>query len=186
VFEIAGGARLYRSFAVAVAFSSFSRSGASVVTASIPDPVFFGQPTTVAAQAAGLNHAERAVHIEAVYFVPVTRRFDVALSAGPSFFHLSQEISSVSVPGATQSIVATSETQSGTSIGANVGADGTFMFTRQLGIGLFVRYAAATVDLPAASGVKVGGFRTGLGFHVRFLCGRLSPHPHRVRVGVSE
>jgi hypothetical protein len=42
------------------------------------------------------------------------------------------------------------------------------MFTRQLGLGVFLRYAGATVDLPAASGIKVGGLRTGVGFHVRF------------------
>jgi len=168
IFEVTGGARDYRNLAAAVAFSTFSRSGGGTVMASIPDPIFFGQPTTIATQAAGLSHSERAVHIEAVYFLPVTKRLDLAFSAGPSFIHLSQQISSVSVPAGTQSVAAASETQSGTGVGANAGVDGTYMFTRQLGIGLFLRYAAASVDLPAASNVKVGGVRTGLGFHVRF------------------
>jgi hypothetical protein len=47
------------------------------------------------------------------------------------------------------------------------GLDVNYFFTSRLGAGLFVRYLRAQVDLPAASGVKAGGFQGGLGLRVR-------------------
>jgi hypothetical protein len=42
------------------------------------------------------------------------------------------------------------------------------MFNPKYGFGLFVRYAQGTVDLPAVTGVKVGGLQSGVGFRARF------------------
>jgi hypothetical protein len=40
--------------------------------------------------------------------------------------------------------------------------------TRRYGVGAFIRYAGATVDLPSVSDLKVGGFQIGGGLRVRF------------------
>ena len=98
----------------------------------------------------------------------MTDKIDVAFSAGPSFIHVTQQLATVTVPAGTQNATASQETQAGTAIGANVGFDGTYMFTPRFGVGLFARYAGGSVDLPAVSGLRVGGFRTGLGFRTRF------------------
>ena len=168
IFEVNGGYRIRQHLAVAVGVSSFRRRSGGALSASIPDPLFFNQPRIVSGQTSGLDHVERAVHVQALWIIPVTDRIDVAFSAGPSFIHLAQQLATVSVSTGTQDAVATIERQTGTAIGANVGFDGSYMFTRRFGLGIFARYAAGSVDLPAASGVKVGGFRTGLGFRVHF------------------
>ena len=74
---------------------------------------------------------------------------DVAISAGPSFVHLSKDIASASVVNGTAQIAVA--TQTGTAAGGHGGLDVTYLFTPRLGGGVFARYVAATVDLPAAS-----------------------------------
>ena len=59
-------------------------------------------------------------------------------------------------------------TQTGSGVGAHGGLDVNYLFSPRLGAGVFVRYLRAQVDLPAASGVKVGGFQGGLGLRLRF------------------
>jgi hypothetical protein len=91
---------------------------------------------------------------------------DVVISTGPSFVRLSKEIANGNVVNGTAQIAVA--TQTGTTVGAHVGLDVNYLFTSRLGAGVFVRYLRAQVDLPAASGVKVGGFQGGLGLRVRF------------------
>jgi len=166
IVEVGGGYRITRHVAVAAAFSSFGRSSVGTLSASIPDSIFYGQPAKVDAQTAALDHAERAVHVEAVWSAPVSRKVEVSLSAGPSFIHVRQQIATMALPaGAAEAIVATT-TETGTAIGANVGFETHYMFAPRFGVGLFVRYAAGSVDLPSVPGLKVGGVRTGLGFRV--------------------
>ena len=168
IFEIGGGYRIRPRFAVAVAFSSFSRSSVGALAASVPDPIFYGQSTVTTAQTSALDHAERAVHIEAVWSTPLTHKIDLALSAGPSFIRVTQQVETMSVPTGAQSAVVSKDTAAGTAFGANVGVESHYMFAPRFGVGLFVRYAAGSVDLPSISKLTVGGFRTGLGFRVAF------------------
>jgi hypothetical protein len=169
VFDVTGGYRLTPRFAVAIGVSYFSDQGDSTVVAGIPDPIFTDRPRTVTAVGTDLNHRELGIHLQAVYFVPVSDRFDVSLSAGPSIFRVSQELTpTVAVPARTQNINLVKESQDATAIGINAGVDGNFMITPQFGVGLFVRYAGASVDLSSVEDLNVGGFQTGLGLRVRF------------------
>jgi hypothetical protein len=63
-------------------------------------------------------------------------------------------------------------TTTGSQIGFNIGADMTYRFANNFGIGAIVRYAAATVSLEPEGGdtadVKVGGFQFGGGLRIRF------------------
>jgi hypothetical protein len=56
--------------------------------------------------------------------------------------------------------------------GYNVGADLTYRFANNFGVGAMVRYASATVSVTPegsdASDVKVGGFQFGGGLRIRF------------------
>src|SRR3954467_9610178 len=90
--EIGGGGGMTRRVAIGAAFSMFGRPGGATLTASIPDPIFYNRPSTVSRDASDLEHSERSVHIQAIWLMPVSPRFDIALSAGPSFIHVSQEL----------------------------------------------------------------------------------------------
>lgn len=169
MFDVTGGYHVRDQFAVAVGFSFFSATSTSTLVASIPDPIFTDRPRMVGAVTEDLGHSELGIHLQAVWFFPVTERIDVALSAGPSIFRVSQELTStVTVPPRTQNISIAPESQDGTTLGFNAGFDGSFMFTPAVGVGLFVRYAGASVDLPAVEDLDVGGFQTGLGLRLRF------------------
>jgi hypothetical protein len=49
-----------------------------------------------------------------------------------------------------------------------VAVDGNYLITPTFGLGVYLRYAGASVDLPSQSGVKVGGFQAGGGLRIRF------------------
>ena len=168
LIEIGGGVHLSRQFAVGAAFSTFGRPGAGTLTASIPDPIVYSQPSTVVRDASDLHHTERALHLQAALSVPVSPRFEVMLSGGPSFTRVSQEVATASIDTATQAVSVSRSSQSGTAIGFNAGAQGTYFLAERYGIGLFAGYAGGSVDLADAKGVTVGGLRTGLALQVRF------------------
>jgi outer membrane protein with beta-barrel domain len=166
LFEIGGGARVTRSLAFGAAFSTFGRPGGGTLTASVPDPIFYNRPTSVSRDASDLEHKERSIHVQAMYFVPVNSKFDISLSAGPSFIHVSQELVTANVD--TGSVTAARVTESGNAVGFNAGGQLNYLFTSRYGVGLFVGYAGGSVDLPHATDFKVGGFRTGLALQARF------------------
>jgi hypothetical protein len=171
ILEIGGGYRVWPNVTIGARFSTFgfARTSESTVVASIPDPVAYNRPATVTQTTPDLTHGEQGFHFQATWFKAVTPRIDVSLSGGPSFIRVSQQLTAnVTVPTGTQTIIVTKETQTATALGFNVGFDGAFMFNPQYGIGLFVRYAEGTVDLPAVADLKVGGLQSGLGLRVRF------------------
>jgi len=171
ILEIGGGYRVLQNVTIGARFSTFGfgRTSESLVIAQIPDPVAYNRSKTVTQTTPDLTHSEQGIHLQATWFKAVTPRIDVSVSGGPSFIRVSQQLTaSVAVPAGTQTISVTKETQTGTALGFNAGLDGAFMFNPQYGIGLFVRYAQGTVDLPAVTGLKVGGLQSGLGLRVRF------------------
>ena len=100
--------------------------------------------------------------------MPVTNKIDIALSAGPSIIHVSQQLATGTVPAGTQNLTASFNEETANAFGVNLGFDAAYMFTPRLGAGLFVQYAGGSVDLPSAKGVKAGGVQTGLGLRARF------------------
>ena len=168
LFDISGGYRFMRKFGVALGVSTFSKSGEGSLVASIPSPIAFNRPAAVTSTATDVKHKELGTHVMFVYFVPVLTNFDVSVFAGPSFFRLTQDILSATVPTGTQTISVARQSQKGNATGANAGINFNYMFRPNYGGGLFLRYAGATVDLPSASGVKVGGFQVGVGLRLRF------------------
>jgi hypothetical protein len=167
-FDISGGYRVTRNVGIAIGVSTFSRDGEGTAIASIPNPLVFARPATVTLPAPGLKHSELGTHLMAVFFVPLTGNLDVALSVGPSFIRLKQDVTSVSVAPNTQNATINVATESATAKGVNVGVDTSYMFHPNLGVGVFLRYAGGTVDLPSVTEVKVGGFQVGAGARLRF------------------
>ncbi len=168
-FEIGGGYRVLRRVTVGTSVSFFNHNGSGGLAGLVPDPDFHDRPATVTMDLGALEHKETGVHVFASYWWPISEKIDLAVSIGPSFIHVSQEVvSSMTVPEPTQTVNVTIDSESGTAVGINIGADATYMFTPRFGAGVFVRYAGASEDLPSAPDLKVGGFQTGVGARVRF------------------
>ena len=169
IVDFNGGYRVWRNLSIGVGVSSFSKEGESTVTASIPHPLFFDQFKTSTQTATALEHGERTVYVQALWFIPITDKVDVAVGGGPAFVRITQGfISAFSVPAGTQNLTIATSTQTATATGGIVGVDGTYLITRNIGAGLFVRYLSASTTIAGFGDLKAGGFHAGLGARVRF------------------
>jgi len=169
LFDVSGGYRFRKNLAGAIGFSNFQNHDNSGVTATVPHPLIFNSPVTTTTTVSDLQHSERGIHLSAVWFFPITTQMDVAFSAGPSFILVKQEVvSSVTIPPGTQDASPNVSTENKTAFGVNLGVDGTYLFTRTFGAGVFLRYAGGKTDLPSVEDLGVGGFQVGVGGRVRF------------------
>ena len=170
LFDISAGRRVWSNVAVTLGFSTFTDTQDIVGTASIPHPLFFNRPNAVAIAASDAKRTERNVYILASWLAPVTEEIEVMLSLGPSFTNVRQDlITGVTVPPGTQDASPVTDSRSGWATGVNVGLDGTYLFTRSYGVGLFLRYNSASLDVPESeTELKTGGFQIGAGVRLRF------------------
>ena len=187
LFDIGVAARVWKSLAVGIAYSTLTNKNDATVSVRVPHPVIFGQPRTASATAEDLEHSENVVHLQFLWTIPLTSKFDVTVSAGPSFFTVRQTLATVQAPQdirdvppfTTVTITSVRLTDVKDSpVGVNVGVDGTYMITNISGVGIgvggFVRYAGASLDLPTTAGMtrdtdlKTGGPQGGLGLRLRF------------------
>ena len=152
--------------AIAAAFSGSQSTAAGAATASVPNPIRFNSPTIVSLAAPDANRRELGVHLQAVYARPLTDSMTLTIAGGPSIVHLQQGMPGVAIDGSTPTVVSVNE--SGNGFGGNVGADLSTFFNQRYGLGVFVRYVGAKVDLPSAADVKVGGVQVGAGLRLRF------------------
>jgi opacity protein-like surface antigen len=176
--DFGGGFRLFGNFGMGFSYSRLSTEGSAAVTAQVPHPIYFDQPRTVNSVVTGLEHVEQGFHVQATWMLAITNKFDVVFSGGPTLFQLSQgvvttpKISEVGPPYTTVNMTTSMVTVSDSQVGFNVGADLTYRFANNVGVGAMVRYAAATVGLTPEGGssldVKVGGFQLGGGLRLRF------------------
>lgn len=167
LFDFGGGYRIWKNLAVGLSFSTYSRTVSGSLSARIPDPVFYDKFANVTVQSPGLKRSEFGTHIRVVYFIPVNDKLDIAISGGPSFIRLSQDIPAGSVPSG-QNLNVSVANQTATASGGNIGADVNYLIKPHYGAGFFMRYAGGTVDLQGVTGVKVGGFQVGVGARIRF------------------
>jgi len=173
-FDAGGGVRVWRSLAVGVDVSYVSKGDSGAIDAQIPHPFFFNRSRTVSGDAAGLAHQETAVHVQALWMVPLHNRWQLAIAGGPSWFSVAQDlVSDVTVtqtyPYDTATFAsATTTHRSGSRIGFNAGADVTYRLQRHVGLGFGVTYSRASVPLDDTLTVEAGGARVGGGLRFRF------------------
>jgi len=176
IYDLGGGYRVWgRNLYAGVSFTHDSDSTNGDVAATIPHPLYANQFRAVTGTADGLNHTENALHVQAVWRQPVTTKFDVALSLGPTIFWARQDlVAAISVAEQGAGVVLTGVTKervNATSVGFNIGADGTYMVTDRLGAGGFLRYTGGSADFEGAAGtvkLDLGGFQIGAGLRLRF------------------
>lgn len=179
-FEVGAGVRVTRNVSVGVSYSARPAHTRDVpVTASVPDPRFFDAFRSASATATGLEHREQAVHLQALWHVPVTVDFDVTLFGGPTFFTVKDTLIESVTPQetgdfSTVNLLLDTSSQSNSTIGFHAGVDTSYMFLRNAGVGAMLRYSRGSVDLlnPAASGgemtIDAGGLEIGAGLRFRF------------------
>jgi hypothetical protein len=160
------GYHVHPRIAIAASLSGSQRNVAAATTASVPNPIRFNSPTIVSLEAPESKRRELGVHLQASYALPLTAAVMLTIAGGPSVVHLQQGMPGVTISGSTPTIVSLNE--SGNGFGGNVGADLSTFVSERYGFGVFVRYVAAKVDLPSASGVTVGGVQAGAGLRLRF------------------
>ena len=121
---------------------------------------------------------ETAVHLQALWTIPVGRSVAITLFGGPTWFNVTQDL----VTGVTfdQAYPYDEATYAGPSlgeqtvstIGAHVGADVAYYFSKWIGVGGTVRYSRGAVEFDSADGgiveSDVGGAQTTGGLRIRF------------------
>ncbi|MGE0041210.1 MAG: outer membrane beta-barrel protein [Vicinamibacterales bacterium] len=181
LFDISGGARVWRNVSVGLGFHRGTSSSSASVQGSVPHPVFFSQPRNFSAEVGGLTHTESAVHLQFGYMLPLSDKLDVQFFVGPSFFKLTQDVVAdvtIAEQGAPfTSVVVQPEraTRKASATGVNVGADVTYMLLQRdglkIGAGFFARYAGASASIRVIANdvsVDLGGFQAGIGARIRF------------------
>ena len=157
LFDISFGYRFRPSFGASIGFSRYNKDGS----------VFGPAAVTITPRPAA--HSENNIYVLFVYFVPISDKMELALSAGPSVTKVKQElITGFTIPPGTQSVLSDIGGQSGTGAGVNVGADLAVAVYNYVAVGGFVRYNGGKVDLPAAPDLKFGGFQAGGGLRLKF------------------
>ena len=180
--DIDGGVsvRLVGGFGVAVAVSSATSKRDADVSAAIPNPFFFKTPRTITGVAPGEQRSELVTHVDGVYTLHPARKVDVALSAGPSFFHVRQDVvtdvsfvdtypfdAPVFTAATSQRVTATN------AVGFNAGADVGLKLARHAGLGASVRFSKASVTLTMpnstnTTAMDVGGTQLAGGVRLWF------------------
>jgi hypothetical protein len=146
------------------------------VSAAVPHPFFFNALRSVSGLGTDLPHEEIAIHGELSGLVPIGRAVQLAVFAGPSYFHLRQGlVTDVAVNETYPYDTATFASATTTDVtrsrfGYNAGLDVSGRVARRIGVGFTARYSRASVHLPATATedvtVRVGGLQVGGG--VRF------------------
>jgi hypothetical protein len=171
LFDIGGAYRVWGNNLLAgVSFTHTTSDTNVALTASIPDPVFHDKPRAVSSTLSGAKHTESAVHINAIWMMPVANKLDVGLFGGPTIFWVKQQtvgVPTVTEPGPT--VTASLDEVKKTSGGFNVGVDVQYMIAKRWGVGGLARYTWGSATIAGATEkLKLGGFQIGGGVRVRF------------------
>ena len=170
--------RVSGAFGIGVGASSFTKSQTASISGSIPHPLIFDRPRPIGGTSPPLERNEITGYIDASYVLSGPR-VDVAISGGPAFFTVTQDLASnvTFTESPTNDAVAFTGAvvtrAMATNLGFNASADVGVKLSKNLGIGAIVRYARASVTFPlanTAAGVHadVGGMHAGGGLRIYF------------------
>jgi len=187
LFDIGAGARVWKSLSVGIAYSTVKNFNNAAISVRVPHPVVFGQSRTATVEAVDLEHSENVVHLQFMWRIPFRDKFELTAMAGPSFFTVRQTVATVRAPQDLRDVApfttVTINTISLTDVkdspvGVNVGVDGAYWIRTikgvGIGVGAFVRYSGASLDLEIPAGItrdtelKTGGPQGGIGLRLRY------------------
>jgi len=170
------GYRVWKHLGFGVGFTYYSGSGDAAVEADLPHP-FFDQQFRHVSGTTAASRDETGAHIMAAWLLPLSNRFRVILSGGPSVLNVSQTLVtdvqfSETFPYDTAVFTGASKTKaSNTAIGFNAGADLFWMFAARIGAGGLVQYTHGRARLRAGDrtiSVDAGGPQIAAGLRLLF------------------
>lgn len=185
VFNVGGGVKVWQNLLLGVAYSRYTQSMETAVSARVPNPLFSNRFREAQLRQNDLKHTESAVHLSARYMLPLNEDFTIGISAGPTFASVEHEFARdvrVSEAGGAPfdavtisdvAFVRSSKSKATINIGADLNYNLPFRLggSGRLGASLGFRYAGGTVSLDGASGpvdVKFGGPQILGGLRVTF------------------
>jgi hypothetical protein len=177
VYDISAGGRIKGNLGIGYAASYFRRTEVAEISGGVPHPFYFNQPRAISGQS-NLRREDLAIHLDAMWLIPVTESFQVALFGGPTYFRVTQhmvqdvEISEEYPFDEVHLTGATSTREHASKIGMNGGVDLSWFFSEHVGVAGIVRYSRAIVSMPSPGGsstsIETGGLQNGAGIRVRF------------------
>jgi opacity protein-like surface antigen len=170
--------RFWKNLGIGVGVSSSSSSFPANVTGSIPNPFLFNRARTFEGSVEDLARKELAIGIHLRGLFQLTPKLAMSVFAGPARITVDQDVVTAiqyteAYPYDTATFRAAQiATDKVNQWGVGAGADLAFYFTRNVGIGVGVKYTAAEADLVSLGGAglttKVGGTEFGGGVRLRF------------------
>lgn len=181
LFDMSVGTRVWRNVSVGIGFHREATTGGALAQATVPHPLFFNASRAASATASELDRSERAFHLQLGYMLPITDRLNLHITAGPSFFKLTQEVISGvtfaegAFPFSTLTTTAEVASRSDSATGGHIGVDASYQVYEsdayKVGAGMFVRWTGATAKIMVLDNVvdsDLGGVQIGFGARVRF------------------
>jgi hypothetical protein len=172
-----GGYRLWKQLTLGAGVTRYSRRAPATVDAQVPHPFFDNQPRAVEGTTPA-TRSETGAHLMVGWMMPLSDRFRILITAGPSVLRVRQTlVTAVEItetyPYDTATFKsATTKDASARATGFNAGADLFWMFSRRVGAGALVQVARARVKEPARTGrtlsVDAGGVQAGAGLRFVF------------------
>jgi len=176
-YDIGAGSHLTGKISAGVAVTLFQKANEVEYTALVPHPLFTGAVRTVGMTVKDMKHTETAIHLQAIYQLLSSGRYEANVFAGPSIILVKEDVleavtaTETSSPYTAVNLAGTFGKASKTAFGANVGMDISYRFMGSLGAGFMVRYTVASAKLPSAAAtrsVKLGGPQVGFILKYRF------------------
>ena len=195
-FDIGGGAWITDRLGIGVAAGRTSREYEVPVFVTVPYPNRPNAAAMARAISEPFNRVETEVHLHAAWAVVSNDRLRLRVFAGPTFFRYRDTLTdgleaSQSLSGGVNTVTIASigaREFTANTLGLHLGLDGSYFFSRHLGVGAMARLSRGSVDLeepdpappttplsnsfvPTQTGdgsVGVGGVVLGLGLRLRF------------------
>jgi hypothetical protein len=171
MFDAGGAYRVWGNNLLAGAsISHIGSTGDVAINGMIPDPRFFNQMRNVTTSQGGAKHSETALHLDAIYMIPIANKLDVGVFGGPSIFWVSQDtVGNVAVTEPAPTLTASMQNVSKTEAGLNLGADIQYVVYQKIAVGVLARYTWASATIEGADQkLTLGGFQIGGGIRYRF------------------
>ncbi len=175
LFDLTVGGRIRGRLGIGFGFAYYERNAEGRVTGDVPHPLYFNQPRQLDATLP-LDHQNLAIHMHAMWLLPLSKSFQMAVFGGPTYFQIKQQsISDAKLqddyPFDTVGLAegAAALTKS-TRWGLNAGLDASHFFSQYVGVGGMVRYSRSKLNLGGADAAtsEVGGLQVGGGVRFRY------------------
>lgn len=171
LYDITAGIMVRRNLGGAISFSGRSANGDGVMTASIPDPVFFDKPRAVTGVVPDMGYSEKWLSFLATWVVPAGEKLDIMILGGPAVAFVGLDATTgatVTESPAGPNVTLTLDSIDKSFFGLQVGMDVRYMLTETVGVGGFARYSYASGEIQEGSDVTAGGFELGAGVRLKF------------------